>query len=371
MINFIINCTFLIGMEVLENNTLLINNKTNEDIKERIQRISENILNFNFDGRFLFSGEKSTIQEKMKQNNVPGVCIAVINNYEIEWVKCFGVKDARTKEPVTLDTLFEVGSTSKSFTAVTALNFVEKGLFELEEDINNKLTSWKIPDNEFTEKVKVSLRYILSHRSGINAPNGGFKEVTNSAPTLTQIFNGEKPSLSDPLSIDFIPGTSHAYSNYGYVLVQMLLEDVAKQSFPDVVNEYIFKPLGMENTSFRYPTEEIKQRMATPHDKEGDAKEIGLHPTAYAQGGLTTTALDLSLFYVDIMNALKGEKSSYFKQKISELLTTPILELDPTKFFGMTGQGLGIFIIDNGKKQVFHTCWYKLAWCYLFTYFLC
>lgn len=340
-------------MDTLEDNTLLIIDSTSEETKNRIQRVNENILNSNFDGRFSFSGEKVTILEKMKQYNVPGVCIAVINNYELEWIKCFGVKDVRTGEPITLDTLLEVGSTSKSFTAATALIFVDKKLLELDEDVNNKLTSWKIPDNEFTDKAKVSLKHILSHQSGINGPNGGFSSEPNSAPTLTQMFNGEKPSLSEPFSVEFIPGTSHAYSNYGYVLVQMLLEDITKKSFPDVVDEHIFQPLNMENSSFKYPTEEIKQRLAVPHDQEGKAKETGLQPTAYAQGGLITTAQDLSKFYIDIMNALRGEENSFFTLKIIEQMITPTLDLDPTKYFGMTGQGLGTFIIDNGKNKFF------------------
>ncbi len=340
-------------MDTLEDNTLLIIDSTSEETKNRLQRVNENILDFNFDARFSFTGEKSTILEKMKQYNVPGVCIAVINNYELEWIKCFGVKDVRTGEPITLETLLEVGSTSKSFTAVTALSFVDKGLLKLDEDVNNKLTSWKIPDNEFTDKAKVSLKNILSHQSSINGPNGGFSSEPNSAPTLAQMFNGEKPSLSEPFTVNLTPGTSHAYSNYGYVLVQMLLEDIAKKSFPDVVDEYIFQPLGMENSSFKYPTEETKQRMAVPHDQDGEAKETGLQPTAYAQGGLITTALDLSKFYIDIMNTLRGDENCFFTQKIIEQMVTPALDLDPTKFFGMTGQGLGMFIIDNGKNKFF------------------
>ncbi len=340
-------------MDALEDNTLLVINGTSEESKNRIQRVEENILNFNFDGRFSFSGEKSTILEKMKHYNVPGVCVAVINNYELEWIKCFGVKDVRTTEPITLDTLLEVGSTSKSFTAVTALSFVDKELLELDEDVNNRLTSWKIPEGEFTERSKVTLRHILSHRAGINGPNGGFSSEPNSAPTLTQMFKGEKPSLSDPFSVDFTPGNNHAYSNYGYILVQLLLEDIARKSFPDIVDEQIFQPLGMENSSFKYPTEEVKQRLIVPHDQEGEAKETGLHPTAYAQGGLITTALDLSKFYIDIMNTLRGEENSFFKQNIIEQMITPVLNLDPTKFFGMTDQGLGMFIIDNGKNKFF------------------
>jgi len=278
-------------MKIFEDNSLYIKGDV-EEIKKRIENITTNILNFNFDGKFSFTGDKSVIQEKMKQNNVPGICIAVINNYELEWVKCFGIKDVRSEEPVTLDTIFEIGSASKSFSALTALSLVHKGVLDINEDVNNKLTTWKIPNNKFTDKEKVSLGLILSHRSGINGPDGGFSSEPDSAPSLKQMFNGEKPSLSESLHVDFEPGTNHAYSNYGYILAQMLLEDIEQKSFHDIVNSYIFKPLNMENSFFYYPSDEIKLKMPVPHDQEGTAKEPGLHPTAFAQGGLVLSVFE-------------------------------------------------------------------------------
>ncbi|MHA1346878.1 MAG: serine hydrolase domain-containing protein [Candidatus Heimdallarchaeaceae archaeon] len=340
-------------MDELESNNLFTKNKSNEDIVKRIQRVSENIFNSNIDGGISFTEEKSTIQERMKQNNIPGVCIAIVNKYELEWVKCFGVKDVRSEEPLTLDTIFEIGSASKSFTALAALNLVNTGLLEIDEDLNNKLSTWKISNNEFTKKEKVTLELVLSHRSGINAPNNGFSCEPNSAPSLKQMFNGEKPSLSDPLTVDCEPGTVHAYSNYGYILVQMLLEDIEKKPLHDIVSDYIFEPLGMENSLFAYPSDEIKKQMSIPHDKDGMAREPGLHPTAFAQGGLVLTVSDLCKFYISIMNTINNREESYFSSKVIQHLTTPVLDLDPLKFYGMTGQGLGMFIIDNGKNKFF------------------
>ena len=324
-----------------------------KEIMNRIERISKNILNPNFDGKFSFVGEESTLFEKMKEFNVAGVSIGIINDFKTEWVKCFGVKNVITQEPLTLETLMEVGSTSKSFAALAALLLVEKGALELDEDVNIKLTPWKIPTTEFTEESPVTLRHLLSHRGGINAPDGGFKSEPDSVPTVLQILNGEKPSLSDPATVLFVPGTDFAYSNYGYVIVQQLLEDVTNKTFPEIINELIFQPLEMEDSSFEYPNKEGKKLMAAPHDKEGEPKETGLNPTAYAQGGLVTTAMDLTNFYIELMKAQTNKLDSRLNKDTVKLMLTTTSEFDPSKFFGMSGMGLGMFIMADEEHKYF------------------
>src|SRR6185295_8616001 len=106
------------------------------------------------------------IAERMKFYNVPGLSIAVIKDFHVEWARAYGVKDVATNAPVTVDTLFQAGSISKSVNATVAMKKVEQGKISLDENINNKLVSWKLPDNEFTAKKKVSLRNLLSHTAG-------------------------------------------------------------------------------------------------------------------------------------------------------------------------------------------------------------
>jgi CubicO group peptidase (beta-lactamase class C family) len=81
------------------------------------------------------------IIERMEFYKVPGVSIAVINNYQIEWAKAYGVMNANTNDPVTTETIFEAASTSKFVTAVIALHFVQKGLIDLDANVNDYLKS--------------------------------------------------------------------------------------------------------------------------------------------------------------------------------------------------------------------------------------
>src|SRR5262245_35294325 len=132
-------------------------------VPSRIQRVEQGLL-----PSVLIKGSPGwTIQERMKHYKIPGVSIAVITNFKVEWAKGYGVKDLETNEPVTPETLFQAGSISKPVAAMVALKRVEQGKIALDENINNKLTSWKLPDNEFTAKRKVTLANLLSHTGGL------------------------------------------------------------------------------------------------------------------------------------------------------------------------------------------------------------
>ena len=125
----------------------------------QIKRVEQGLL-----PAVLIKGDPSySIVERMKFYKVPALSVAVIKDFKIDWARAYGVKDLQTNEPATTETLFQAGSISKSVNAMVAMKKVEQGKLSLDEDINNKLTSWKLPDNQFTAKKKVTLRNLLSH----------------------------------------------------------------------------------------------------------------------------------------------------------------------------------------------------------------
>ncbi|MBM3137320.1 MAG: beta-lactamase family protein [Chloroflexi bacterium] len=129
------------------------------DLDKRIN-IIENEMPL-LSARGLLLGETTTLAARMEHYHVPGVSIAVINDYKIEWAKGFGVGDAEENDPVTPDTLFQAASISKPVTAMAALYFVEQGNLELDADVNDLLISWQVPENSFTTQEKVTLRRLL------------------------------------------------------------------------------------------------------------------------------------------------------------------------------------------------------------------
>src|SRR5262249_38115584 len=91
------------------------------------------------------------VKEQLRKRHVPGLSLAIIQDGRIVKAKGYGVSDKDSKTPVTASTLFQAGSISKPVTAFGALSLVEKGQLSLDEDVNTKLTAWKVPENEFTK----------------------------------------------------------------------------------------------------------------------------------------------------------------------------------------------------------------------------
>ena len=95
----------------------------------------------------------------MQHYGVPGVGIAVIQDFKVAWYKTYGLADRETGEPVSVTTLFQAGSVSKPVAAFGALRLVEANRLALDSDVNSVLVNWKLPDNEFTTDTNVTLRH--------------------------------------------------------------------------------------------------------------------------------------------------------------------------------------------------------------------
>src|SRR6185503_20373822 len=110
--------------------------------------------------------DAAAVQELLAKFRVPGVSIAVVKDFKIEWAKGYGLADAETGAPVTTDTLFQAASISKTIAAMTSLKAVQDGRFTLDQDVNTILTSWKLPGGEHTKDRAVTPRMLMSHTSG-------------------------------------------------------------------------------------------------------------------------------------------------------------------------------------------------------------
>jgi len=286
-------------------------------IEERIRNV-ENGLVYN-----------QTIDDRMAYHSVPGVSIAVINDFEIEWTKGYGVLELGGTEPVTPDTLFQAASISKPITAVGALHYVEQGHLDLDENVNDRLVSWQVPENKFTAQADVTLRRLLSHTAGVNQGlNRGYlpgEEV----PTLLQALDGEPPANSLSVRVDRIPGTEIYYSNGGYLLVAQLLQDVGDKLFSEVMQETVFGPIGMTSSTFEQVLPaDLEFRAASPHgwdvvawqESPGLVGEAHINDPGYS--GLWTTAPDLARFAAELMQAYAGESDAVLSQDTARLMLT-------------------------------------------------
>src|SRR5215510_11613866 len=178
-----------------------------------------------------------TLKQLMETFNVPGLSVAVIDNYQIAWARGFGVTENGGGTPVTTRTLFQAGSISKPVAAVGAMWLVEQGKLSLDEDVNKKLKTWKVPENEFTKDQKVTLRRLMSHSAGLTVHGFPGYAVDEPVPTLVQILDGEKPANTEPVRVQLVPGTEWSYSGGGTSVAQQLMIDVTGESFPQLMRE--------------------------------------------------------------------------------------------------------------------------------------
>lgn len=165
-----------------------------QSTQQRIDRCINNLLPATvLEGKF---GSPKNLYERLEHYHTPGISIAVINDFEIEWARGFGLCEAETTREVTADTLFQAASISKPIFALAVMRLVEEGRLNLDEDVNNYLTSWVVPALGDWQP-RITLRQLLSHTAGLTVH--GFRGYLNSEPlpTTVQILNGEPPANND------------------------------------------------------------------------------------------------------------------------------------------------------------------------------
>jgi len=269
-------------------------------------------------------GLRMTLLERMAYYGVPGVSIAVINDNKIEWAKGYGVLEVDRRTPVDTRTLFQAASVSKPVTALATLALIQRGVLELDRDVNDFLTSWKVPRSDSIPNFLVTVRGLMSHTSGLT-PTGyvGYASGTR-LPSLAQVLDGAKPSNTPPISVDELHGQGFHYSGGGYTILQQVISDATHQRFPDFMKQTVLAPLGMTHSTYEQPLPKtIRRYAASGHRSSG--RVIPGHWNVYpelAAAGLWATPSDLARFAIEIQQAAAGRSSGVVSQSmVTEMLT--------------------------------------------------
>jgi len=306
------------------------------------------------------------IEKLMRIYKVPGLSVAVVDNFKIAWAKGYGVTEAGGHTPVTVHTLFQAGSISKPVAAAGTMSLVEHGKLSLDENVNLKLKSWQVPDNEFTKDQKVTVRRLLSHSAGLTVHGFPGYEVGKSIPTLVQIFNGEPPANTAPIRVEYVPGTKYQYSGGGITIEQQLVIDVTGKPFPQYMRETVFDKIGMADSTYEQPLPPARAAVAATATNADGVSIPGkwhIYPEM-AAAGLWTTATDLAKFGIEIGLSNEGKANHVLSQATTQEMLKPQIDkaalgfavgrFNNPRMFGHGGDDAGfkamlIMFSDTGK----------------------
>lgn len=269
-------------------------------------------------------GRTATITQRMQDLSIPGASVAVIDGGKVVFARAYGLSDNVDKTPATTETLFQAGSISKPVAALGALRLVKEGKLSLDEDVNAKLRTWRVPENEFTKQDKVTLRRLVSHTAGLTVHGFPGYAAGSPVPTVVQVLNGEPPANTAAVRVDLRPGSTYRYSGGGYTVMQLLMADVLNESFETFMQTRVLDVLGMKSSTYvQSPPTALAARRASGHRPGGERIPGKLHTyPEMAAAGLWATASDLAQYLVYVQGAVRGEANSLLDPSLAKEMVT-------------------------------------------------
>ncbi|GAB3015292.1 serine hydrolase domain-containing protein [Bowmanella dokdonensis] len=234
--------------------------------------------------------------------DTPGMAVAIVKNGEILFRKGYGLANLEYDIPITAQTVFNVGSVSKQFTAFAIYLLAEQGKLSLDDDIRHYLP--EMPD--FGKPI--TIKHLCYHTSGLKEPLAllsfaGWR--MDDYISMAQVIQ----LLSRQTSLNFETGTAFRYSNANYVLLAEIVARVSGESFADFTRKNIFEPLGMQQSQFYDDNERLIKNRAYSYDfEDGEFKKEKLNAAYVGSTALYTTAEDLAKWNANFYDPKVGSQ---------------------------------------------------------------
>jgi CubicO group peptidase (beta-lactamase class C family) len=198
------------------------------------------------DPRELATFLNGVLSVQLADDHIPGATVSVVKDGRLFLAQGYGSADLQAGTPVSAQTtLFRIGSVSKLFNATAVLQLVEQGKLNLHADVNTYLTTFHIPA---TYPQPITLAHLLTHTAGFeDRETGIYPATTGDLEPLGQWLAEHLPARVRP------PGELTASSNYGFALAGYIVEQVSGMPYAQYVEQHLFQPLGMRESTFRQP----------------------------------------------------------------------------------------------------------------------
>lgn len=293
-------------------------------------------------------------EEGLKNQRIPGGAVVIVKEGRVIFQQGFGVKESGKTEQVDEHTVFRLGSVSKGFASVLAGVFVDEGLVNWDNAVSDYLEDFKLHDPEQTDRVQV--KHILSHTSGL--PRHAYTNLVEDGLSLDRII----PRL-ERVPLIAKEGEQLAYQNAAYSVIEKVLEAQTELDFDSLLQQKLFEPLGMINSSANYDSIRYSENKAYPHVWYSRAK--GRVPVkiskkyynAISSGGINASASDMGQW----LRLLTGYYPEIISEKTLNEIFEPIATINNKRFsrywdgVNKSHYGMGWRILDNeGQKIVYH-----------------
>lgn len=290
------------------------------------------------------------VSKLMQESQIPGLSIAVIRNDKVVYRKGFGARNKEKNVAATPDTLYGIGSCTKSFTALGISRLLEQDKLQLEDPVGKHL-----PIQVGKEDNPITIHHLLTHSSGI--PNLGAAETL--IRRHCDIGETWVPLAAEDDLYRFVteaqsevvkaPGEHFFYLNTGYALLGEIIETVSNKTYPDYIGKHFLEPLEMERSTFIETEYREREDTMTPYFKKEEEVKATVHPfdkRIYAAGGLLSSVNELTHYLKFVLH--KGEFNN------SRLIDAATLEkaftlhiTRPRRYYGKEGYGYGWGITKN------------------------
>jgi len=307
---------------------LIFNSCKQEKSDTQSQNKEKNLIEHHID---------SIVKPFIEDTIIAGTVIGIAQNGKIKFLKSYGFSDLEKKTPLETNAIFPIASVTKTFTAIAIMQLMEKGLLNLDDNIEKFL--------DFNTNGKtVTIRQLLNHTSGI-------KDYTESdIPKRLQEIGYSSDNflrLLEEKEFDFKPNDAMDYNNSGYYLLAVIIEKISGSTYEEYLNKNIFQPLNMQNTSNGY-SPSINSKIVSGYNmnREGNlnSAELGDFQMATGAGSLCSTVEDLLKWQVAFHHSNKLlEKQSY------NIMTTA----NKLQNGSFTNYGLGIEIDQYNGNNIF------------------
>jgi D-alanyl-D-alanine carboxypeptidase len=288
---------------------------------------------------------ESFVGERRRADNTPAIALAVTDREKLLHVSLHGFADLGARIPVTPNTLFEIGSISKSFTAFALMQLVEEGRLDLHAPVTEYLPWFEVQ----SEHGPITLHHLLSHTAGMI---NGMDFSTEARYEVYALRETEAAAA---------PGTFFHYSNVGYKTLGLVLEEVLGRSYAEIVQERILDPLEMRDTQAAI-THETRERMAVGYESLYDDRprhpSHALVPATWLEyeggdGSIAATVSDMAGYVRMLMNRGQGPGTRIVSEESFDAMTQRVIETPEEKEGTSYGYGL---VIDesDGRTCIGH-----------------